>query len=72
MAVQGSSQPEVLLPESKVERGGDAKCPRAPSDPEGYSSDLAGSKRHLTFPALKEYDSREADGENRESSKRGE
>lgn len=71
MAVQGSSQREVLLPESKVERG-DAKCPGAPSDPEGYSSDLAGSKRHLTFPALKEYDSREADGENRESSKSGE
>lgn len=45
-------------------RGEDAECPGAPSD-------LAGSKRHLTFPALKEYDSREAEGENRESSKMG-
>lgn len=40
--------------------GGVAERPRAPSD-------LAGSKRHLTFPALKEYDSREADGEKGES-----
>lgn len=42
-------------------RGG-SEYPWAPSD-------LTGSKQHFTFPALKEYDSREADRENRESSK---
>lgn len=43
---------------------GAAEDPRAPSD-------LTCSKQHLTFPALKEYDSREADRENGERSKVG-
>lgn len=51
--------------------GGTPSVPELPQILRDIPQISQAAKRHLTFPALKEYDSREADGENRESSKRG-
>lgn len=61
---QGRLAGRCFVASKQVWRGG-SEYPRAPSD-------LTCSKQHLTFPALKEYDSREADGENGESGRGGE
>lgn len=51
--------------------GGTPSVPELPQILRDVPQISQAAKQHLTFAALKEYDSREADGENRESGKRG-
>lgn len=49
--------------------GGTPSVPELPQILRDVPQISQAAKQHLTFAALKEYDSREADGENRESGK---
>lgn len=52
-----------------VAGGGTPSVPELPQILRDVPQISQAAKQHLTFAALKEYDSREADGENRESGK---